>query len=257
MLIWLLEKLLKLFYATLPQAKPSAAELAKAKIVAHRGVVSAASIENTLPAFQLCLEHKIWGVEFDLRWTADNVPIILHDDNCARLFGHGQIKPLELTWIQLQQSVPQIPTLYQAVELLQNKCHMMIEIKTALSREQKNILFSALDGLIPIQDFHLLTLSPQLLNDFDPFPQECFLFVAETNIKEIAQLALQRPCAGVAGHFTLITNELHTRLVAQDKAAGVGYVDSLNSLYREMNRGFTWFFSNDPVKLYKSLNHQG
>ena len=36
--------------------------------------------------------------------------------------------------------------------------------------------------------------------------------------------------------------------------SGVGFIDSKNSLYRELNRGVSWLFTNQAVKLSGYLN---
>ncbi|HAT9008000.1 TPA: glycerophosphodiester phosphodiesterase, partial [Legionella pneumophila subsp. pneumophila] len=35
---------------------------------------------------------------------------------------------------------------------------------------------------------------------------------------------------------------------------GVGFVDSKNSLYRELNRGVKWLFTNEAININQYLN---
>ncbi len=53
---------------------------------AHRGL-SGAAPENTAAAFQLGQSHGLLWTELDVLFTADDVPVICHDDGLQR-FGH-------------------------------------------------------------------------------------------------------------------------------------------------------------------------
>ncbi len=52
-------------------------------IIAHRGA-SRAAPENTLVAFALALEQGADALEFDVRVTADGVPVVIHDPTLER-----------------------------------------------------------------------------------------------------------------------------------------------------------------------------
>ena len=52
-------------------------------VVAHRGA-SADAPENTLAAFELAREQGADGIEFDVRLTADGVPVVIHDETLRR-----------------------------------------------------------------------------------------------------------------------------------------------------------------------------
>mgnify|MGYP000277124452 CR=1 FL=1 len=80
-------KLISLLYGALPYPSASKKELENVKIVAHRGDWNNKDrSENTLDAFNSCLNKKIWAIEFDIRWTQDNKAIVHHDPNTRRVF---------------------------------------------------------------------------------------------------------------------------------------------------------------------------
>lgn len=56
----------------------------KPLIIAHRGA-SASAPENTFAAFRQAIEDKADGIEFDVRLSKDNVPVVFHDSNLRRL----------------------------------------------------------------------------------------------------------------------------------------------------------------------------
>ena len=56
------------------------------KMIAHRGL-SGIAIENTVEAFTLAGEHSYYGIETDVRITADGKFIICHDETLERIAG--------------------------------------------------------------------------------------------------------------------------------------------------------------------------
>ncbi|MFV0429224.1 MAG: glycerophosphodiester phosphodiesterase [Arachnia sp.] len=106
---------------------------------AHRGA-SAAAPENTIPAFELAVEHGADGVEFDVQLTADGHPVVFHDEKLQRITGApGRVR--ETTLEQLRQldastgregfAGTRVPTLDEALELLApTGVWINIELKT-------------------------------------------------------------------------------------------------------------------------------
>jgi glycerophosphoryl diester phosphodiesterase len=56
------------------------------KLIAHRGAMAHAP-ENSIAAFDLALSNRVDGIEFDVRLTADGIPVIFHDDDISRITG--------------------------------------------------------------------------------------------------------------------------------------------------------------------------
>src|SRR5690349_5807424 len=82
-----LQKGIDLLFAQIPQPRPSAEALAQARLVAHRGAHDGRRVlENTLEAFETACRAGAWGLEFDVRWTSDHVPVVHHDVTLERLF---------------------------------------------------------------------------------------------------------------------------------------------------------------------------
>src|SRR5699024_7051055 len=101
-------------YATIPRRAPTPEALARARLVAHRGAWGSGRLENTLGAFDAALDAGIWGIELDLRWSADLQPVILHDSDCRRVF-EQDCTPAQVTCEELKRRVPDLPTLAEVV----------------------------------------------------------------------------------------------------------------------------------------------
>lgn len=90
-------------------------------ILGHRGC--AAKPENTLPAFRYALENGADGVEFDVQLTADNVPIVIHDETVDRtVHGQGYVKDFTLAQIKAlaikEAKGVTVPTLEEVLEVV-------------------------------------------------------------------------------------------------------------------------------------------
>lgn len=77
-------------------------EKKQVRMVAHRGV-SKLERENTYAAFVAAGNRSYWGVETDVRTTADGHFIILHDENTARVSGKEGLVPEKSTLAQLRE----------------------------------------------------------------------------------------------------------------------------------------------------------
>lgn len=66
------------------------------KIIAHRGN-KRYTPENTMAAFLSAASYPIDGIEFDLQWTKDQVPVVIHDSNIDRTTnGRGVVRSFTL-----------------------------------------------------------------------------------------------------------------------------------------------------------------
>ena len=79
--------------------------------------------------------------------------------------------------------------------------------------------------------------------------RDACLLVAVFNEPELSAAALSGGFAGLGGHYLLVTSKLARGHLAAGQMVGTGYPDSRNCLFRELNRGVKWLFSNDPLGL--------
>jgi glycerophosphoryl diester phosphodiesterase len=99
-------------------------------LIGHRGC-STSFPENTMIAFRNVIPRVI---EFDVRKTKDNVPIVLHDNTLDRTTTFsGNVKDFtlsELNKVSIRNSSEKIPTLNQVLDEFKDEYIYDIEIKT-------------------------------------------------------------------------------------------------------------------------------
>ncbi len=241
----------------LPQPKPREAALRKCRIVSHRGEHDNIVVfENTLPAFDRARDNGVWGIECDIRWTKDLVPVVFHDANLQRLFG-ASLNIGQTMFEQLRKEYPQIPTLWEVLTRYGKNMHLMVEIKDETYPDlayQRRVLSQAFSTLVPEEDYHFLSLNPRLFEYADFVPSTTCIPVAQLNLKELSCLALEENHGGIAGHYLFITDARMHIHQAHGQKVGTAYIRSRNSLFREINRGADWVFSNHACKIQNILN---
>lgn len=238
--------------AVLPQRRPSLEALQGAQLVSHRGEHDNRTVyENTLQAFRLAREAGVWGIEFDLHWTRDGVPVVIHDPDGRRVFGDEAVVA-QLDFEALRRRLPLVPSLAEVVAEFGSQCHLMIELKNAAFPDpvaQQAMLEEVLAPLAPVRDYHFLALEPELFTHASFAPPASLLPVAELNVGELSELALAKGFGGLTGHYLLLGRHTVNAHHAFGQQIGTGHIGSRNALYRELNRGVNWIFSNDAVAM--------
>ena len=244
--------------ASVPRRVPDRNALESCKIISHRGEHDNRSVlENTLPAFDIARDNGVWGIECDIRWTADQVPVICHDHTTERVFGDAT--PVSaVTFSKLRRRLPLVPSLEELLERFGGNTHLMLELKAehfpepALQRERLKELLAPLE---PGQHYHLLSLDPALFQLFDITSPSYCCPVAEENVAELLRATLDSGYGGLGGHFLLLNARIKRQLDAAERRLGIGFVASRNCLFRELNRGVEWIFSNHAVKIQRIRDH--
>ena len=103
--------------------------------LAHRGLWAPdAAPENSLGAFQHAAENG-YGVELDVRLSADGEAMVFHDDTLARMTGaEGRVRDHSAKALQalaLNGSDETIPTLAEALAVIGHHSLVLLECKTA------------------------------------------------------------------------------------------------------------------------------
>jgi glycerophosphoryl diester phosphodiesterase len=215
--------------------------------VAHRGEHHHRTVpENTLAAFDAAYAAGVWGIECDLRWTQDLQPVVSHDHDCRRLFG-ARVALRDVTWSELRDRFPLIPSLREVIQRYGKRLHLMVELKDEPYPDpprQSGLLAELFADLQPARDYHLISLNPTMFRHCEFVPPHALLPIAEANLRELSDLAIERGYAGIAGHYLLLTRARIRRHQGFQQQVGTGFVASRNCLYRELRRGVDWIFSD-------------
>jgi glycerophosphoryl diester phosphodiesterase len=133
------------------------------RIIGHRGACAYAP-ENTLESFHTAISMGVEWVEFDVKITRDQIPIIFHDDTLERTTnGNGPVQNYTLeeirefeagSWFGDTFAGITIPTLEEALDILiESNIGINVEIKPCPGRERETAEV-ALDTLSQIWDDH-------------------------------------------------------------------------------------------------------
>jgi glycerophosphoryl diester phosphodiesterase len=133
--------------------------------VAHRGY-SWVAPENTLPALAGALRAGATHVEFDVRTTADDVPVVIHDRTVDRTTdGSGYVWDLSFaslraldagSWFSPAFAGVRVPSLAEVLALPLGDASLLLEIKPPASPVEVKRIVAMLGDLAPrtiIQSF--------------------------------------------------------------------------------------------------------
>ncbi len=130
---------------------------------AHRGLFDneSESPENSLPAFAKAVEAG-YGIEFDVQLTKDDIPVVFHDATLKRMCGaDGNVWDYTLEELQdmkLANSQEKIPTLAQALNVVDGRVPLIIEYKMDRPDvkvcELGNELLKDYKGVYCMESFH-------------------------------------------------------------------------------------------------------
>lgn len=254
----LAQQLVDFTFMLLPRPRPSRQALEQCRLVSHRGEHDNRQLrENTLAAFRAVADAGIWGIEFDLRWTRDLEPVVIHDPTTGRVFGDN-LSVAEIGLAELKRAIPEIPSLEQVVTEFGGSTHLMIELKPdRLDQDDLKAarLAGILDGLDAGRDYHFLALEADL---FAPAafagPAACLL-VAELGIGAFSNEVITREYGGLCGQYLLLNRRLIGLHHARGQQLGTGFASSRFCFYRELNRRVDWIFTNHALKLGAMREH--
>lgn len=122
-----------------PPATAAAQAAGRPLRLAHRGVHGGAlgHAENSLPALLAAAPTGCDGVEFDLRFSRDGVPVIVHDETLART--HGDERAVrELDASELRRLG--VPSLADALAVLPGTLFLDLELKVTPLRSFFTVL---------------------------------------------------------------------------------------------------------------------
>lgn len=105
---------------------------------AHRGLHGQGVRENTLASFEAAIRVSA-GIELDVLFSREGVPIVLHDRKLRRFGAVDYDDPREPLSVAecaniLPDGYPIAPTLFEALALVDGKVPVLVEVKASKSR---------------------------------------------------------------------------------------------------------------------------
>ena len=241
--------------AAWPQRCPPTAALRDTRIISHRGQRDIDGVvENTFAAFDPLVPTGVWGLETDVRFTADGVPVIIHDPDGLRVFG-AQVVVANHSAAQLRALLPQVPTLAEFVARYHPRFHLMIELKAEPGATERSRVAAVQDVLAPLtpgKDFHLMSLTPPLLDHY-ALPEYAKISIGRFQLRAVSAHVLARGQAALGAHFALLPRYLAQRHLAHGQQLALGFPASRNALRSQVHRGARWLYCDDARQVQQWL----
>lgn len=133
--------------------------------IAHRGLFTDEIPENSIAAFKNAIKNKL-AIELDVTALADGTVVVFHDSKLARMTGKdgfiSNCQYSEIADLKLSKTDEKIPTLEEALDAIDGKVPVLIEIKNfgEVGKLEKNIwkLLQGYTGEYAIASFNPYTL---------------------------------------------------------------------------------------------------
>jgi glycerophosphoryl diester phosphodiesterase len=240
-------------------------------VIAHRGD-SAHRPENTLASFASALELGAGIVELDVQLTGDGHVVVIHDPTVNRTTdGRGDVRQMDLADVRaLSAGYPdrfgdrwrgeRVPTLAEALALVQGRGRVMIEIKKESVTDDEEGGIEALtvaevrrQGLA--EQIALISFEHRALlrcRRMAPEITRGHLF-SRTTVAEVLASARDAGCGVVMPHKNQLSAELAERVHAAGLKLATWVVDDPQELRSLAHLGLYGVGSNCPGVLMQAL----
>lgn len=241
------------------------------EVIAHRGY-SAIAPENTLVAFEEALAWNVDGLEWDVRVSADGVPVVIHDETVDRTTdGTGAVQAMTFdalrrldagSWFAPEFRGERIPSLEEALAAARGRVPRIYpEVKSCRNEED----IRAIVGQIRDHGFAsacaIISLDWNLLRQVRRAdPQVTVGLIVERTQRFLGALehAGADGNAILACDYTILLK--HPTLVEEAKARGVELgvwtVNDVLDAERLIELGVTRLTTNEVASLLQHLGHK-
>ncbi len=210
-------------------------------LLGHRGARKYAS-ENTLPAFDLALQHGCDGFEFDVRRTCDAHSILSHD---PKLHHHTVA---DRTYADLQSAIATVACLEDVFARYAGKAFLDIELKVP---QLEDAVVSALHEAGPC-DYVVSSFLSDVLDSMrarDPMVPRGFIFDNPEGLMRWSALDI----AYVIPHHALLSRELVDDVHAAGRKIVVWTVNQEREMRQFADWGVDGIISDDTKLLGSTL----
>jgi glycerophosphoryl diester phosphodiesterase len=247
-------------------------------IIGHRGA-SAVAPENTMAAFREAIAVGADGIEFDVRLTRDNVPVVIHDSTLRRTGGlpqrvadltQSELAKIDVgTWFARKRNLPPgsfaheaVPSLTELFTIFQsNNSTLYLEMKCDSAAEYvplaqaccRLIAEHALKERVLIECFQLPAL--RIVREIDSNIKTVALFepsISNPSVlsdQSIIKKATDAGAAAVALHHRLARRSLVEKAKDTGMHVAVWTVEDRVWIERARAIGIDALITNDPAKM--------
>lgn len=225
-------------------------------IFGHRGA-SSIEPENTMKAFQQAFEDGADGIEFDVRLTADNQMVIIHDSLINRTSnGIGLVR--KKTYQELLEfdfgKGEKIPLLEDVLKKFRNQKWLNIEIKEQGFEKQ---LIELLDKLKITQKYVISSFDISVIQKIKELNSEIpTAFLYQTIRFNLQALISKTQCDGIHPKHTIVNRRLFSEARYYRLAIRAWTVDSERKAWKLTKLGINGIITNNPKKLLLYLKEK-
>ncbi len=231
-------------------------------ILGHRGYSSLAP-ENTMVAFDKCVELKIPGIEFDVHLTKDGKLVIIHDHDLNRVASVNALVE-ELTWAELKNldvgshknssfKNERIPLLEELFDRHKNNLFYDIELKEETFKETSlgEKVFAAIKKAKLEEYCMVSSFNPFALRHFNKYAKNTIPMATIFAIDEEVPKILQRGFGRHLAPTTILKPEfkqVDRKLIKKNYPIITWTVDDIQTGENLIEMGVKGLISNDPKK---------
>jgi glycerophosphoryl diester phosphodiesterase len=218
---------------------------AKLLLLGHRGARLYAP-ENTLPAFDLSLNHGADGFEFDVRCTRSKQSIVCHDNRFNRMV----VRKSTLEQIHAKCSVDgKPPCLEDMLELYSRKAFLNIEVKV---RGMEHVVFEAVKRFPPQCGYFISSFLPSVVRKLYALDRSLVLGAISKSYWHLRRWKAL-PVNYVVPHYRLLTPKLVSELHAAGKTVITWTVNDSSKMLQAAAMGVDGIISDDTKLLVETL----
>ena len=211
-------------------------------LLGHRGARNYAP-ENTIPAFELALQHGCDGIEFDVRRTSDGRSAVCHD----RYFGGLEV--CSNTFASLAAAESSLPTLEEVITRFCTRAFLYIVLKVA-GLEQ--ITLDALGRNPPQRGYVVASFLAEVISTMHALDASVPLGLICGRTHEFAVWP-ELPVSYVMPRYTLVTRDMVDEFHAADRRVLVWTVNSERDIREMAKLGVDGMLSDDTILLRRTL----
>lgn len=219
------------------------------RLVGHRGAAALAP-ENTLPSFVKAYECGATAIEFDVRLTRDDVPVIFHDESLKRLTG-VEARVRDLSFEELRElrvlGEAQVPTLEEVLEFASGRLAVDVELKDSGTEREVVRLLKKYN----LEEESLITsFSPEILSRVKELAPNLRLGVLlERWDDKYLDIAGQLGAQAILPNYTSVTPDVVDSIKGEGFALIVWTVNDPEEAARLLRQGVDGIITDDPYKL--------